>query len=92
MQEVYTYAQLICYLYHPWKNVKLRQSRPLLLAHDFSKLFCRAASNDGRLTDGLSTENCLFAGTGLTGTRFFLLFPGLDKDRLQQGRPCLISS
>ena len=77
-------------LISPWKTGTLRQSRPLLLAPVFSKLFSRAASNEGRLAEGLSTESCFFATTGLTGARLFSLFPGLD--RLQQRRPSLSCS
>ena len=87
MWEVYTNIQLNCYWYPPWKTGALRRSRPLLLAPDFSKLFWRANSNEGRLADGLVTENCFFVTPGLTGARVFLLFPGLEADRLQQGRP-----
>ena len=54
---------------------------------DFSKLFSRAVSKEGRLADGLETENCFFVTPGLTGAHFFLLFPGLDANRLQQRRP-----
>ena len=39
------------------------------------------------MKDGLETENCFFTTPGLTGARLFLLFPGLDVDQLQQGRP-----
>ena len=67
----------------------MRQSRPLLLAPVFSKFFSRAASNEGRLPDGLSTDYCFFATTELTGTRLFLLFPEPDTDRLQQGNHLL---
>ena len=90
MREVYTYKQLNCYWYTPWKIGELRRSRLLLLTSNFSKLFSRAASIEGRLADGLSTENCFFARRGLTGTNLFLLFPGLDTDRLQQRRPSLL--
>ena len=90
MREVYTYIQLNGYWYPPRKTGALRRSRPLLPAPNFSNLFSRAASNEGRLADGLSKENCFFFATsGLTGTHLFLLFPGLDADRLQQGRPSL---
>ena len=92
MREVYIYIQLNCYLLHRWKIGALRKSQPLLFAPWFPKLFSRAASNKGRLADGLSTEKCFLAATGLTCTRLSLLFPGLDKDRLQQGRPSLICS
>ena len=87
MREVRTNTQINCYWYPPWKTGALRQSRKLLLAPDFSKLLRRAESNEGRLTDGLETENGFFVTPGLTGDRLFLLFPGLDVDRLQQGRP-----
>ena len=60
MREVYTYKQLKCYWYPLWKTGALRQSRALLLAPDFSKLFSRATSNEGRPADGLSTANCFF--------------------------------
>ena len=60
-EEVHTNVQLKCYCYPPWNTGALRRSRPLLLAPDFSKLFSRADSNDGRLTDGLQTENCFFS-------------------------------
>ena len=32
-------------------------------------------------------KTVFFATPGLTGARLFLLFPGLDADRLQEGRP-----
>ena len=85
MREVYTNLQLNCYWYPPWNTGALRRSRPLLLAPDFSKLFSRADSNEGRLTDGLETENCFFETPGLIDACLFLPFPGLD--RLQQRRP-----
>ena len=87
MRELYTNIQLKCYWYPSWKTGALRRSCPLLLAPDFSKLFWKADSNEGRLAVGLETENCFFRTPGLTGARLFLLFPGLDVDRLQQGRP-----
>ena len=87
MREVYTNKQLNCYWYPPWKVGAIRQSRPLLFAPDFSKLLRRADSNEGRLVDGLATENFFFATPGLIGACLFLLFPGLDAGRLQQGRP-----
>ena len=87
MREAYTNKQLNCYWYPLWKTGALRRSRPLILAPDFSKLFRRADSNEGRLTDGLATENCFFCKPGLTGARLFLLFPEFDANRLQQGRP-----
>ena len=86
MREVYTYIHINCYWYPLWKTGALRRSRPLLLATDFSKLFSRAASIEGRLADGLSTENLFFWATGLTGTRLPFFFPGLDTDQLQQWR------
>ena len=90
MREVNTYIQRNCFWNPPRKTGALRQSRPLLLAPDFSLLFSRAVSNEGRLADRFSTENCFFfATTELTGTRLYLLFPGVDSDRLQQGRPSL---
>ena len=92
MREVYTYIQLKCYLYPPWKNGALQQSRPLLLALDFSKLFSRTDSNERRPAGGLSTENCFFCSNRTHCTSLFLLFPGLDTNRLQQGRPCLSCS
>ena len=92
MRELYTNIQLNCYWYPPWKTGAIRRSRPLLLAPDFSKLFWRADSIEGRLADGLETENCFFTTPGLTGARLFLLFPGLDVDRLQQGTPILSCS
>ena len=58
MLEVYTNLQLNCYWYPPWKSGALRRSRPILLAPDFWKFFRRADSNEGRLADGLATENC----------------------------------
>ena len=58
MREGYTNIQLNCYWYPPWKTGRLRPSRLLLLAPDLSKLFSRADSNEGRLADGLATENC----------------------------------
>ena len=85
MREVYTNIQLNCYWYPPWNTGALRRSRPLLLAPDFSKRFSRVDSNEGRLTDGLETENCFFETPGLIDACFFLLFPKLD--RLRQGRP-----
>ena len=85
MWDVYTNIQLDCYCYPPWNTGALRRSRPLLLAPDFSKLFWRADSNEGRLTDGLETENCFFESPGLADDCLFLPFPGLD--RLQQGSP-----
>ena len=87
MRELYTNLQLNCYWYPPWKTGALRRSRPLLLAPDFSNFFWRADSNEGRLSDGLETENCFFTTPGLTGARLFLLFSGLDVDQLQQERP-----
>ena len=61
MREVYTYIYTINLLLISRCNTgALRQSRPLLLAPDFSKLFSRRVSNEGRLADGLSTENCFF--------------------------------
>ena len=85
MREVYKYIQLNCFWYPPCKTRALRRSRILVLAPDFSKLFARADSNDGRPADGHATENRLFVTKGLTDARLFLLFPGLDP--LQQGRP-----
>ena len=85
MRQAYTNIQLNWYWYPPWKTGALRRSRPLLFAPYFPKLFWRADSNEGRLADGLETENCFFTTPGLTGARLFLRFPGLD--RLQQGRP-----
>ena len=87
MREIYTNIQLNCYWYSAWKTGALRRSRPVLLAPDFSKFFSRADANEGRLADGLGTENCFFTTPGLTGARLFLPLPGLDVDRLQQGRP-----
>ena len=87
MREVYANIQLNCYWYPSWKIGALRQSRLLLLAPDFSKLYSRGDSNEGRLADWLATENCFFVTPELTGARLFLLFPGLDADRMQQGRP-----
>ena len=52
MREVYTKIQLNFYLYTPRK---LR-----FYELDFSKLFSRATSNEGRLEDEHSTENDLF--------------------------------
>ena len=60
MREVYTYIQLSCYWYSPWKTRAFRWSRLLLLTPDFSKLFSRADSNERRLVDGLATEKCFF--------------------------------
>ena len=60
MRDVHTNIQLNCYWYPPWKTGAIRQSRLLLLAPDFSKLFSGADSNEGRLPDGLATENCFF--------------------------------
>ena len=60
MREVYTIIQLNRYFYLSWNTGALRQSRPLLLAPDFTKLFSRGASNEGRQADGLWTENCFF--------------------------------
>ena len=73
------------YWYPPWNTGALRRSLPLLLAPDFSKLFSRADSNEGRLTTGLWTENCFFGTPGLTDDCLFLPFPGLE--RLQHGSP-----
>ena len=89
MREVYTYIQLNCYWYPTWKTGALRQSRPLLLAPDFSKLFPRADLSEGRLADGLSKKIVFFTTPGLTGTRLSLLFPRHDADQLQQERPSL---
>ena len=55
MREVFRYIQLNCHWHPPWKTGALRQTRPLLLAPDFPKLFSRADSNEARLGDGLST-------------------------------------
>ena len=63
MWEVYTNIQLDRYWYPPWNTGALRRSRPILLVPDFSKLFSRADSNEGRLTDGLQTKNCFFWDT-----------------------------
>ena len=90
MWEVYTNIQLDCYWYPRWNTGALRPSRPLLLAPDFSKLFWRADSSEGRLTDGLETENCFFETPRLADDCLFLPFLGLD--RLQQGSPCFSCS
>ena len=58
MREVY--IQLNCYGYPPRKTGALRRSRSLFIAPDFLKLFSGAASNEGRLEDGLSKEKCFF--------------------------------
>ena len=44
----------------PMKTETLRRSRQLFLEPDFSKLFARAVSNEGRLVGGLPTKNCFF--------------------------------
>ena len=93
MRGVSTYKQLNWYWYLSWKTETLRWSQPLFLAPNFSKLFSRAVSIERRLADGLSAEKCFFSAiTGHTGTRLFLLYPGFDSDRLQQGRPSLLFS
>ena len=93
MREVSTCIQSNCFIYPPWKTGALRRSRPIYLGRHFSKFFLRVASNEGRLADSLSTQNCFFfATTGLTGTRFSLFFLGLDTDRLQQASQGLYSS
>ena len=76
MREVYPNIQLNCYWYPPWKTGALRRSWPLLLAPDFSKLFWRADSSEGRLADGLATENCFFCNTRTHRRSLLLALPG----------------
>ena len=76
MREVYTSIQVSCVWYPPWKTGALRQSRLLLLAPDFSKLFWRADSNKRRLAGGLSTENCFFCNTRTHWHSPLLALPG----------------
>ena len=84
MREVYSNTQLNRYWYPPWKTGASRQMTTTYCCPDFSKLSWRSDSNDGRLADGLATENCF--------SPLLLVFPGLDADRLQQGRPSLSCS
>ena len=63
MRDFYKKIQLKCYWYPPWKTGALRRPRLLLLASNFSKPFWRADSNEGRLADGLATENWFFCNT-----------------------------
>ena len=70
----------------PWNTGELRRSRPLLLVSQCSNFFSSAVMNEKRLADGLATENCFFGKLGLTRIHFFIHFPGLSADRLQQGK------
>ena len=82
MREVYSYKQLNCCIYPPWKTGAT--------APDFSKLHARADSNEVRLAVGLSTENCFFLPKKHSlAIASFLYFPGPGTDWLQQGRPSL---
>ena len=60
MRQVFTHIQLNGYWYPSRKTGALRQLRPLLLAPHFSYILWRAASKEGALADGHSTENCFF--------------------------------
>ena len=72
----------------PWKNGALRQSRPLILAPEFSKLFSRAASNNGILADELSKEKCSFLpqqdSLALASSYFFLDSTQMDCNKGDQ--------
>ena len=56
MREVYTFIQLICYFYPTGKPGHC-DDRDHFFTPDFLKLFWGAASNEGRVTVGLLTEN-----------------------------------
>ena len=87
MRELYTNIQLNYYWY-PHGKLGLYGDRDHFFSPPTSQNFSEEQTqNEGRLVDGLETENCFFTTPGLTGGRLFLLFPGLDVDRLQQGRP-----
>ena len=85
IREVYTNIQLNCYINPPWNT----RSFDNFSRTQFLKTFLE--SNFKWRTASRRTLNIklVFAATGLTGTRIFLPFAGLDKGWLEQGRPNL---